>query len=179
MRTKSYSLIFIALLLTFEVTLCGEPAAPLASLEPALQQALERDAVCSQKSPSLEMPVAVQEILVGGRDAGVIASPQDQCYCQKENCSTFVYLKNGQDYRLAMTDTLASLHPMKVAKHGLPSLSGKFQVNELREETTIFDWDGAKYEPSLCATVTRHPNQRVPSIMKHQCRSAARSFPQP
>jgi hypothetical protein len=142
-----------------------------------LQQALQRDAVCSEKSPAPELPVLTQVILAGGREAGVIASPQDACYCQKENCSTFVYLKNGEKYRLALTDNFASLRPMKVAKNGLPSLSGKYQVDELREETTIFDWTGQQYQPSLCATVTRHSSQRVPSIVKHQCTNTARRLP--
>jgi hypothetical protein len=177
MRTKAVAVLVSVFMLACGATLCGEPAAPLASLEPALQEALERDAVCSEKSPSPGVPVATQAIVAGGREAGVIASPQDPCHCKRENCSTFVYVKSGERFQLELADMFASIRPMKIAKHGLPSLSAKFQLDELREETTIFDWNGQGYEPSLCATVSKRPNQRVPSIVKHQCRTSARTIP--
>jgi hypothetical protein len=177
MRTNALFLLFPVIVLVCAATLCGEPAAKLANLGPELQQVLQRDAVCSQKSPAPELPVVTQPIMVSGREAGVIAEPQDQCYCHKENCSTFVYLKKGENYNLALADNFASLRPMKVTMHGLPSLSGKYQVDEFREETTVFDWTGQQYQPSLCATVTRRPNQRTPSIVKHQCKATVRSLP--
>ncbi len=132
------------------------------------------DAVCRtapQADPSqlLQVPVKTEEIFAAGREAGVIASPQDACHCEEENCSTYVYLKSDESYRLALEDKFASLHPMKIAKHGLPSLSGKVQVNESQEETRVYDWDGKEYKPSLCATVTQHKNQRLPAIVKHPC----------
>ena len=105
-------------------------------------------------------PVTTQEILAAGREAGVIAAPHDSCHCINENCSTFVYLRSDGDYKLALHDTFASLHPMKVAMHGLPSLSGKYQVNPNQEETTVFNWNGQHYEPGLCATVTGATTRR-------------------
>lgn len=179
MRTKTFFLPFSCLVLIFGTALSGEPAGRLANLDPGLQQALEHDAVCAQKAPSPETAVNTQLIVAGQREAGVIASPQDQCYCRKENCATYVYLKSGENYTLALSDNFASLHPMKVMSHGLPSLSGKFQVDEAREETTIFDWTGKEYQPSLCASVMRRPGQRVPTIAKHQCRTSARIARQP
>jgi len=158
----------------------GEQYARVSELQPELKQALVRDAVCSVKAPStadlqdgkslLDAPVATQEILAAGREAGVIAAPHDPCHCVNENCSTFVYLKADGDYKLALRDSFSSLHPMKVVMHGLPSLSGKYTVNATQEETTVFNWNGQQYEPGLCATVTRRNNQKVPSIATHACK---------
>jgi hypothetical protein len=86
-------------------------------------------------------------------------------------------LKTGENYKLAFEDRFASLRPMKVVKHGLPSLSAKFQVSELQEETTVFDWSGSGYEPSLCATVIRHKSQLLPSISRHRCQSGLKPGP--
>ena len=44
---------------------------------------------------------------------------------------------------------------MKVVKQGMPSLTGQFAINSLKMETTVYDWDGKAYKPSLCATVTK------------------------
>jgi len=160
----------------------GEQYARLSELQPDLQQALVRDAVCSVKPSGASdgrvesalldaaAPVTTQEILAAGREAGVIAAPHDSCHCVNENCSTFVYLRSDGDYKLALHDRFASLRPMKVAMHGLPSLSGKYQVNANQEETTVFNWNGQNYEPGLCATVTRRNNQKVPSIVTHPCK---------
>ena len=160
----------------------GEQYARLSELQPDLQQALVRDAVCSVKPSGASdgrvesalldaaAPVTTQEILAAGREAGVIAAPHDSCHCVNENCSTFVYLRSDGDYKLALHDRFASLRPMKVAMHGLPSLSGKYQVNANQEETTVFNWNGQNYEPGLCATVTRRNNQKVPSIATHPCK---------
>lgn len=153
----------------------GEPSGRIVDLQPELKQALVRDDSCVktadrvQDTQELQSPVATQEILSAGREAGVIAAPQDDCHCRNGNCSTFVYLKSGDAYKLVFEHSFASLRPMKVIKHGLPSLSGKFQVNRLQEETTIYDWSGSDYEPSLCATVTEREHQRLPSISKHPC----------
>jgi hypothetical protein len=160
----------------------GEQYARLSELQPDLQQALVRDAVCSTKPSGASngqvesalldatAPVTTQEILAAGREAGVIAAPHDSCHCVNENCSTFVYLRSDGDYKLALHDTFSSLRPMKVAMHGLPSLSGKYQVNANQEETTVFNWNGQHYEPGLCATVTRRNNQKVPAIATHPCK---------
>jgi hypothetical protein len=118
--------------------------------------------------------VVTEQIRVGGREAGIIAAPQDACGCANGNCSTFVYLKSGDNYKLALQDRFSSLKPMKIVKHGMPSLSGKFQVSAGQEETTVFDWSGRQYQPSLCATVTQRKNVRLPSISRHPCKEAAR-----
>jgi hypothetical protein len=159
----------------------GEQYARLSELQPELQQALVRDAACSVKPSStsdgqgsalMVAPVTTQEILAAGREAGVIAAPHDSCHCVNENCSTFVYLRSDGDYKLALHDTFASLRPMKVAMHGLPSLSGKYQVNANQEETTVFNWNGQRYEPGLCATVTRRNNQKVPALATQPCKKS-------
>jgi hypothetical protein len=179
---------FLAILLISLVSAKGgEQYARVSELQPELKQALVRDAVCSAKSGDtgaqardeeesktlLETPVSTQEILASGREAGVIAAPHDQCHCANENCSTFVYLKTDNTYKLALRATFASLRPMKGTMHGLPSLSGKYQVNANQEETTVFNWNGHQYEPGLCATVTRRNNQKVPAIATHPCKAIA------
>jgi hypothetical protein len=163
--------LFLLFLFLTGAAFSGEPAGRIADLQPELKQALVRDDLCvrSADQDKLQSPVVMQEILTAGHEAGVIAAPQDDCHCRDGNCSTFVYLKSGDAYKLALEDRFASLHPMKVVKHGLPSLSGKFQVSALQEETTIYDWTGTDYEPSLCATVTQRNNQRLPSISRHPC----------
>jgi hypothetical protein len=179
---------FLAILLISLVSAKGgEQYARVSELQPELQQALVRDAVCSAKPSDadaqtrgaeenktlLDAPVSTQEILASGREAGVIAAPHDQCHCTNENCSTFVYLKTDNTYKLALRATFSSLHPMKGTMHGLPSLSGKYQVNANQEETTVFNWNGRQYEPGLCATVTRRNNQKVPAISTHPCKVKA------
>jgi hypothetical protein len=63
---------------------------------------------------------------------------------------------------------------MKIVKHGLPSLSGKFQVSPAEEETTVYDWSGKEYQPSLCATVVQRKNVRLPSISRHPCKDSVK-----
>lgn len=171
---KSYYLITALVFVFGNVMLGGQQSGPLASLDPGLQQALQHDAACHAAPTAddpqlLQVPVRTEEIRVGGREAGVIAAPQDACHCDGENCATFVYLKSGDDYKLALENKFASLHPMKVAMHGLPSLSGKLQVNGSQEETTVYDWDGKEYKPSLCATVSQLKNRKLPVIVRHPC----------
>jgi hypothetical protein len=169
-------LIFWALIfLTAGFATGGEQSSTVAKLDPGLQQALLHDAVCTATAHAddaqlLQAPVRMEEIFASGHEAGVIAAPLDACHCKGENCKTYVYLKSSEGYQLTMEKRFASLHPMKVAKHGLPSLSGKVQISEQQEETTVYDWDGTQYLPSLCATVTRHKNQKLPVIAKHACR---------
>lgn len=180
-----YALFAIALIIGTAAFSSG-PSSRIADLQPELQQALEHDAaLCTATPPNaaaeagsqqlLQSPVLTEEIRVAGREAGIIAAPQDACHCRNENCSTFVYLKSGDGYKLVLTDALASLHPMKIVKNGLPSLSGKFQVNEMQEETTIFDWDGHAYQPSLCATVTHRKNIKLPAIAQHACKGVLKA----
>jgi hypothetical protein len=169
------------ILLLASAAIGGEQSNIMAKLEPGLQQALLHDAACRTASSSsdqaqlLQVPVRMEEIVAAGRDAGVIAAPLDACHCDGDNCKTYVYLRSSEGYLLTMQDKFASLHPMKVAKHGLPSLSGKLQVSQVTEETTVYDWDGKRYRPSLCATVTRHKNQKLPVIARHACRSGSGS----
>lgn len=154
----------------------GEPSGRVADLQPELKQALTHDDACFKPLPSnasdqaLETPVDTEQIFAGGRQAGIIAAPQDECDCRSGNCSTFVYLKSGDSYTLALQHHFSSLKPMKIVKHGLPSLSGKFQVSQEEEETTVYDWSGKDYEPSLCATVVQRKNVRLPSISRHPCK---------
>jgi hypothetical protein len=166
----------VLILLTASAATGGEQSSTVAKLEPGLQQALLHDAACTggpatpDEAQLLQAPVRMEQIFVAGREAGVIAAPMDACHCEGDNCKTYVYLKSDDGYRLTLEKKFASLHPMKIAKHGLPSLSGKLQMNEQQEETTVYDWDGKQYLPSLCATVTRHKNQKLPAIARHACR---------
>jgi hypothetical protein len=166
---------FLLFLFLAGTAFSGEPAGRIVDLQPELQQALVRDDLCVKNTDQvnggqeLQSPVLTEQIFSAGREAGVIAAPQDDCHCRNGNCSTFVYLKSGGAYKLALESKFSSLHPMKVIKHGLPSLSGKFQVSPVQEETTIFDWSGTGYQPSLCATVTQNKNRRLPAISRHPC----------
>jgi hypothetical protein len=110
-------------------------------------------------------------IRTGGREVGTIVEVQGACHCQKGNCDALVYLRNGEGYRLALHEKYASLHPMKIVKQGMPSLTGQFEVSTLKMETTVYDWDGKSYKPSLCATVIK--GKRVPSITRHPCKAPA------
>ena len=57
---------------------------------------------------------------------------------------------------------------MKIVKLGMPSLTGQFEINTVKMETTVYDWDGKDYKPSLCATVIK--GKKVPSITRHPVR---------
>jgi hypothetical protein len=111
-------------------------------------------------------------IHAGGRDVGTIVEVQGACHCQSVNCDTLVYLREGDRYRLALHEKYASLHPMKIVKRGMPSLTGKFEVSEQRAETTVYDWNGKDYRPSLCATVTKR-GKLPPAIAQHECKAPA------
>ncbi|MGZ4830116.1 MAG: hypothetical protein ACXV78_10775 [Candidatus Angelobacter sp.] len=130
-----------------------------------------RDAACSkaadmpEKDPTLE----TLPIRTGGRDVGTIVEVQGACHCQNTNCDALVYLRSGEGYKLALHEKYASLHPMKIVKQGMPSLTGQFEISSLKMETTVYDWDGKAYKPSLCATVIK--GKRVPSITQHPCKA--------
>src|SRR5262249_12047242 len=115
----------------------------------------------------LESQVDIQEIR--GTPGGVIAAPQGDCSCAGSSCAIYVYLKDGQAYRLSFKSEFTSLHPMKVYKRGMPSLTGKLEISDTQAETRVYDWNGQQYEASLCATVTQGRNQRLPSIARHEC----------
>lgn len=144
------------------------------SLSPDLKAAALKDAACtanrdaSPTDPTLE----TLPIRSGGRDVGTIVEVQGACHCQSTNCDALVYLRSGEGYKLALHEKYASLHPMKIVKEGMPSLTGQFEVNSLKMETTVYDWDGKVYKPSLCATVIK--GKKVPSITRHPCKALSR-----
>src|SRR5262249_26384199 len=150
----------------------------VADLPAGLQEALLRDAACEKAADStageqarfLETPIVTQAIHGATHaEVGVIAAFQDGCHCRDANCSTYVYLKDRQSYKLAFSRVFTSLHPMRVFKRGLPSLTGKVQLNESKAETTVYDWTGSKYQPSLCATLTQGKGQPRPTIARDEC----------
>jgi hypothetical protein len=125
----------------------------------------------SVDSKNSDSTVEVLPIRSSGREVGTIVEVQGACHCQNGNCDALVYLRNGEGYRLALHEKYASLHPMKIVKQGMPSLTGQFKVSILKMETTVYDWDGNNYKPSLCATVIK--GKRVPSITRHPCKLPA------
>jgi hypothetical protein len=139
-------------------------------LAPDLKAAVLRDAACTKSADAqdTEPALAALPIRSGGREVGTIVEVQGTCHCQNANCDALVYLRSGAGYRLALREKYASLHPMKIVKRGMPSLTGKFEVSSLKMETTVYDWDGTSYQPSLCATVVK--GKRVPSITQHPCK---------
>ena len=141
----------------------------------ALTDAALHDAACTKpgERQSSDAPnLAALPIRAGGREIGTIVTVHGACHCQSSNCDTLVYLHAGEGYRLALHEKYVSLHPMKIVKRGMPSLTGQFEVSAVKMETTVYDWDGKDYRPSLCATVTKHG--KVPSIARHPCRASAR-----
>lgn len=171
---KSIILLIVAFL-SGTVVLC---VAQQDSLSPDLKAAALKDAACTTagdanavhtntSDPTLE----ALPIRSAGRDVGTIVEVQGACHCQNANCDALVYLRNGEGYKLALHEKYASLHPMKIVKQGMPSLTGQFEINTLKMETTVYDWDGKAYKPSLCATVIK--GKRVPSITRHPCKALA------
>jgi hypothetical protein len=136
-----------------------------------LRLAAVHDAACGGSSdpgvPTESTNLGTLPIRAGGRDLGTIVTVHGACHCQGPNCDTLVYLHAGEGYRLALHQKYASLHPMKIVKRGMPSLTGQFEINAAKMETTVYDWDGKDYRPSLCATVIK--NKKVPSIERHPC----------
>jgi hypothetical protein len=140
------------------------------SLSADLKAVALKDAACtagdaSQNDPTLE----ALPIRSSGRDVGTIVEVQGACHCHNTNCDALVYLRNGEGYKLALHEKYASLHPMKIVKLGMPSLTGQFEINTLKMETTVYDWDGKEYKPNLCATVIK--GKKVPSITRHPCKA--------
>jgi hypothetical protein len=149
-------------------------AAHTDGLSPELKAAVLRDAACSNALDSADSVPALTTLPIraGGRELGTIVAVQGTCHCQSNNCDTLVYVRSGQGQRLAFQEKYASLHPMKVVKRGMPSLTGTFEVSPAKAETTVYDWDGKDYRPSLCATVTK--GKRVPTIAQHACKARTR-----
>jgi hypothetical protein len=167
-------------LMMFSSALGQTVSGTVAGLPPELRDAVLQDAACSQSSETasgentrtnwLETAVATRDIRsAGGANVGTIVAFSDACRCRDANCGTYVYLKNGPGYKLAFSGTFSSLHPVRVFKHGYPSLSGKVQLNKAQAESTVYDWNGKTYAPSLCATITQGTGRKVPSIMHHEC----------
>ena len=167
----------------------GACVAQQESLSPDLKAAALKDAACSttgdaqsndanlngqsvdtksSDSKTNDSTLEALPIRKGGREVGTIVEVQGACHCQNGNCDALVYLRKGEGYRLALHEKYASLHPMKIVKQGMPSLTGQFEVSTLKMETTVYDWDGNNYKPSLCATVIK--GRRVPSITRHPCK---------
>src|ERR1700761_842749 len=164
--TKFNILVFLILLIGF-VMVC---AAQQNSLSPDLRETAVHDAACTNLTEVKESEPTLTglTILSGGRDVGTIVAVQGACHCQSANCDNLVYLRSGQRYRLALHEKFASLHPMKIVKLGMPSLTGQFEINPLKMETTVYDWDGKDYRPSLCATVIK--DKKPPAITRHACK---------
>jgi hypothetical protein len=167
--TKFNILVFFVLLIGF-MMVC---AAQQESLSPELKEAVARDAACTKAVDVKGSEPALTELTIrsGGRDVGTIVAVQNGCHCQGTNCDSLVYLRSGQGYRLALHEKYASLHPMKIVKLGMPSLTGQFEISPLKMETTVYDWDGKDYRPSLCATVIKA--SKVPTITRHPCKAAS------
>ena len=145
-------------------------AAQQERLSPDLKEAVMHDSACAVSADvaSGEPTLTETTIRSGGRDVGEIVEVQGTCHCQSTNCDSLVYLRNGQGYRLALREKYASLHPMKIVKLGMPSLTGQFELGPQKMETTIYDWDGKDYKPSLCATVIK--DRKPPKIERHACK---------
>jgi hypothetical protein len=145
------------------------------SLSPDLKAAALKDAACTTAAAAQnadgnsDSTLEALPIRSSGREVGTIVEVQGPCHCQNGNCDALVYLRNGEGYRLALHEKYASLHPMKIVKQGMPSLTGQFEVSTLKMETTVYDWDGKSYKPSLCATVIK--GKKVPSITRHPCKA--------
>jgi hypothetical protein len=139
------------------------------SLSPDLKAAALKDAACTAAGDLSDPTMETVPIHSGGRDVGTIVEVQGACHCQSTNCDALVYLKSGEGYKLALHEKYASLHPMKIVKQGMPSLTGQFEINSLKMETTVYDWDGKAYKPSLCATVIK--GKKVPTITRHPCKA--------
>jgi hypothetical protein len=137
-----------------------------------LKEAALRDAGCAQPidGQNADAPaLSALPIHAGGKELATIVKVAGTCHCQGNNCDTLVYLHSGDQYRLALKEKYSSLHPMKIVKHGMPSLTGEFESGAQKMETTVFDWDGKQYRPSLCATVIK--SGRLPKITQHACKA--------
>jgi len=166
------STIFLAFIfLTGLLVIC---VAQQDSLSPDLKAAALKDAACTANGDASPTDPMLETLPIrsGGRDVGTIVEVQGSCHCQSTNCDALVYLRSGEGYKLALHEKYASLHPMKIVKEGMPSLTGQFEINSLKMETTVYDWDGKAYKPSLCATVIK--GKKVPSITRHPCKALSR-----
>ncbi len=110
MRHWYISMLFVLLAVSAFI---AQQSGPVADLQPELKQALAHDDACFKPAsgagsdqalagsvatePAIPKKIGTEQVVteqirVGGREAGIIASPQDGCDCAGGNCSTFVYL---------------------------------------------------------------------------------------
>ena len=159
--------VFSGIMLSGTMLICS---AQQEGFSPDLKAAALKDAACANPAGAKEADPELAELPIhaGGREAGTIVAVKGPCHCQATNCDVLVYLRNGQGYRLAVHEKYSSLHPMKIVKRGMPSLTGQFEISQQKMETTVYDWDGKDYRPSLCATVTK--GKRTPTIARHSCK---------
>jgi hypothetical protein len=155
----------------------------VAGLPADLRDAVLRDAACRQAAEPasneaaqagfLETAVETQDIRsAAGKNVGVIVKLAEGCHCRETNCGTYVFLTSDAGFKLAFSGGFSSLHPVRVFKHGYPSLSGKVQLNKAQAESTVYDWNGKTYAPGLCATITQAAGRKAPSIVHHDCAKA-------
>ena len=166
----------------------------ISALEPGLRDALLRDASCSsQSAPRIADDPAAQFLqshvklhTFRGAHPGSIVVLDGACHCpergsergatnsaeagsQAANCATYLYLRSGDSYRLALHGVFASLRPLsKGLRHGMPSLTARFEAGDSKAETVIFEWSGTEYKPTLCASIVESGKRRLP-ITKHAC----------
>lgn len=152
---------------SFAVT---SPQQQVNSVPPDLKEAIMHDTACAGTTDVKDSEPTLTEIPIrsGSKEVGAIIEVQGACHCQATNCDSLVYLRTGQGYRLALHEKYASLHPMKIVKLGMPSLTGQFEVSDLKMETTVYDWNGKDYMPTLCATVVK--GKKPPTITRHPCK---------
>jgi len=170
---KTTTLVLLLLIPAGAVLTCA--AQSLSDLDPALRTALLHDAACARDANTTNAPAASPSVVEvtrfpAGKQTGIIVVPRGLCPCENGNCPTFVYLHSGEKYRLTLQSDVASLRPVRRSSHlGFPDLSGKSQVSASQSETVVYEWDGSDYHPMLCATITQHPGQKRPAIVKHAC----------
>ncbi len=184
MRTRSA--IAILLFALASALVCSAQSGQVSNLDPGLRDALVRDATCSAQSapriaddPSsqfLQSQVRVQTFR--GTHPGSIVVLDGACHCGEGgseggsklgNCATYVYLRKGDSYLLALHGVFASLRPLlKSLRYGMPSLTGRYEAGDSKAETVIFEWSGKDYKPTLCASIVESNKRRL-AIAKHDC----------
>jgi hypothetical protein len=165
---------------------CSAQSDQVSSLEPSLRDALVHDASCTAQSaqsiaddPSaqfVQSHVRIQTFR--GAHPGTIVVLDGACHCVDSgsegvsklgNCATYVYLRAGDTYRLALHGVFATLRPvLKSLRFGMPSLTARFEAGDSKAETVIFEWTGKDYKPTLCASIVESGKRRLP-ITKHDC----------
>jgi hypothetical protein len=176
----SKKLLACLLMIAGGAIVCGAQTVKLADADPQLRDALLRDAQCpaspaaasgdADRSDLLQARFNTQSLHgAGGAVVGVIAMPAEGCHCRNENCTAWVYMKSPGGFRLVLRQAFELLRPMKAWKHGIPSITGRFKVSETVYTTSVRDWDGSAYQPTMCATVTQGRDPHRPSIVKQDC----------